>query len=97
MVTVPDPGYDGIVVTISGQHEINTDSGCWREAARLRREFRGWVIIWLSPAGEYRAYRRLPGARRDTALSATTPDELAAQITRAEQASRVPARRSGHG
>jgi hypothetical protein len=70
---------------------------CWREAARLHHEFSGWVITWLAPAGKYRAYRRLPGERRDTALSAATPADLAAQITRAEQASRLPARPGGHG
>jgi hypothetical protein len=80
------------------QHAISDrDAGCWREAARLRREFRGWVVIWLAPAGQYKAYRRLPGARRDTALSAATAADLAAQISRAEQASRPHPRRAGHG
>jgi hypothetical protein len=82
---------------VSEQRAIGADAGRWREAARLRREFHGWVIIWLAPAGEYRAYRRLPGARRDTALSAATPAELAAHIAQAEQAGRVLARRGGHG
>jgi hypothetical protein len=62
------------------------DAWCWREAARLRREHRGWVIIWLSPAHEFRAYGRLPGARRDTALSAGTPTLLATLIKQVEQA-----------
>ena len=64
------------------------DSWCWREAARLRRERRAWVIIWFSPAHEFRAYGRLPGARRDTALTAPTPARLAALIGQAEQAAR---------
>ena len=65
------------------------DADRWREAARLRREHAGWVIIWIGPAGEFRAYRRLPGARRDTALAAATPEGLADQISHAEQASRT--------
>jgi hypothetical protein len=64
------------------------DAGRWREAARLRRDHPGWVVLWLAPAGEFRAYRRLPGTRRDTALAAATPGDLAAQITQAQQAAR---------
>jgi hypothetical protein len=66
---------------------------CWREAARLRSQFRTWIMIWLAPENCYRAYRRLPGARRDTALSAATPAEMAALIGQAEQAAARPARR----
>jgi hypothetical protein len=74
------------------------DAACWREAARLRSQFRGWIVIWLASASCYRAYRRLPGARRDTALSAATAADLAAQISQAEQATRTTAaRRAGHG
>ena len=69
-----------------------TDEACWREAARLRREHRGWIVIWLARDGCYRAYRRMPGARRDTALSAVTADDMAEQIRRAEQATARPAR-----
>lgn len=58
----------------------------WQEASRLRREHPSWVIIWLGPAAEFRAYGRLPGARRDTALIASTPARLAALIGQAEQA-----------
>jgi hypothetical protein len=72
--------------------EATGDDACWREAARLRREHRAWVVIWLAREGRYRAYRRLPGARRDTALSAATADGMSAQIRRAEQASARPAR-----
>jgi hypothetical protein len=69
------------------------EAWCWREAARLRREHPRWVIVWLAPAGEFRAYGRLPGARRDTALIAGTPARLAALIGQAEQAARrTPAR-----
>lgn len=61
------------------------NDACWREAARLRREYPRWIVIWLASVGQYRAYRRLPGARRDTTLSAATPEELAAQMTEAER------------
>jgi hypothetical protein len=66
------------------------DAGRWREAAQLRREHSRWIVIWLAPIRRLRAYARLPGTRRDTALTAATPGELAAQITQAEQAARHP-------
>jgi hypothetical protein len=72
--------------------ETGDDAACWREAARLRSEHRGWIVIWLAREGCYRAYRRLPGARRDTALSAATAQDMAGQIRRAEQAATRPAR-----
>jgi hypothetical protein len=87
-MTVPD--------TCAGSRltaDADDDERCWRAAARLRREQAGWVIIWLAPASEYRAYRRLPRTRRDTALTARTPAGLAAQIGQAEQAARMPAAR----
>jgi hypothetical protein len=62
---------------------------CEELAARLRQEHQGWIIIWLAAHHEFRAYRRLPGARRDITLSAATDSDLAAQISRAEQAARV--------
>jgi hypothetical protein len=71
------------------------DDGCWREAARLRKQHRGWIVVWLAPEGCYRAYRRLPGARRDTALSAATPAEMATLISQAEQAATTCRARSG--
>jgi hypothetical protein len=73
-------------------HAGADDAGRWREAARLRREHPKWVVVWLARIGCYRAYRRLPGARRDTALTARTPDELATQISHAEQPARTPGR-----
>ncbi|HEY7145476.1 MAG TPA: hypothetical protein VH637_14630 [Streptosporangiaceae bacterium] len=73
----------------SGQQD--EDAARWREAAELRGEHAGWVVIWLAPVGRFRAYRRLPGARRDTALSDQTAAGLSSQITRAEQAARSPA------
>jgi len=66
------------------------DASRWEQAARLRAERRGWVVIWLASEARFRAYRRLHGARHDTALSAATAGEMAAQITQAEQA--VPRR-----
>jgi hypothetical protein len=65
------------------------DTERWQEVTQLRRDHRGWAIIWLAPAGQFRAYKRLPGARRDTALSAATAGDLGAQITAAEQAARA--------
>ena len=67
----------------------------WREAARLRREHRGWIVVWLAPENCYRAYRRLPGARRDTALSAANPAEMASLIRQAELAATARPARSG--
>jgi hypothetical protein len=80
---------------LSGSAPSATDSDHWWEAARLRGEFRGWIVIWLAPEGEFRAYRRLPGARRDTALAAATTDGMSAAIRQAEQAhaSRAAGRR----
>lgn len=76
-----------------GQTLGETDAECWREATRLRREHRGWIVIWLARGGCYKAYKRMPGARRDTALSAATADGMAAQIRRAEKATARPTRR----
>jgi hypothetical protein len=75
-------------VTPGSQAQQDQDA-CWREAARLRTEHRGWIIIWLAPENCYRAYRRLPGARRDTDLSAATSAEMTALIGQAEQAAAV--------
>ena len=69
----------------SSHPDSQDDAACWQEVTRLRRDHSRWVIIWLAPAGEYRAYRRLPGARRDTTLAAATPSALTAAIGTAEQ------------
>jgi hypothetical protein len=66
------------------------DAQRWQQAAQLRAEHRRWIIVWLSPENCFRAYRRLPGSRRDTALSAATAAELADLIALAEQATRTP-------
>jgi neutral trehalase len=65
------------------------DARNWREAARLRREHPGWVVLWLDRTGEYRAYR-LRQARHDSVLAAATPADLVAQIGEAERAARTP-------
>jgi hypothetical protein len=74
--------------------ETSADAECWREAARLRREHRGWIVIWLARDNRYRAYRRALGARRDTAtaLSAPTARDMAKQISQADNAAAWRAR-----
>jgi hypothetical protein len=62
----------------------------WREATRLRAARRAWIVIWLAPEQCFRAYARMPGAKRDTALSAPTSAEMARLIDQAEQAARTP-------
>jgi hypothetical protein len=66
----------------SAQHD---DTDRWRGAAGLRRQHRGWVIVWLARENRFIAYRQLPGARRDTALTDPTADGLSCQITLAER------------
>ncbi len=88
----------GQAITVPGNTPASQgreeEDACWREAARLRREHRGWIIVWLAAENCYRAYRRLPGARRDTAISAPTPAEMAALIGQAEQAATARRKRS---
>jgi hypothetical protein len=79
-VTVPGQGLPG-----EPGRSPAADAACWQQAARLRQQFRGWIVIWLSPDQQFHAYRRMPGARRDTALTARTADDMAAKITQAEQ------------
>ena len=54
----------------------------WREVARLRNEHPEYVIIWLAPTRQFRAYP-LKNARRADALTAVTAADLAEQISRA--------------
>jgi hypothetical protein len=75
-----------------GSPSQREEDACWREAARLRSQFRGWIVIWLASGRCFKAYKRLPGARRDTALSAATSGEMADLIGQAEQAAGRPAR-----
>jgi hypothetical protein len=65
------------------------DAERWREAATLRQQWPKWVVIWLAPTQQFRAYRRLPGARRVTALTAPTVRDLSILISQAEQATRT--------
>ena len=74
--------------------ETDADAGCWREAARLRREHRGWIVIWLARDNCYRAYRRTPRSGRDTALSAPTASDMAKRISRADKATARRTRRT---
>jgi hypothetical protein len=67
------------------------DAQRWQQAAQLRAEHKRWIIVWLAPENCFRAYRRMPGARRDTALSAATSAEMASLIAQAEQVARAPA------
>lgn len=70
-----------------GRGEWPTDDDArWQEAARLRRDHPPWVVIWLTSERQFRAYRRMPGARRATVLAASTPDDLEALIAGAERA-----------
>jgi hypothetical protein len=80
-------------VTADSPKRLGEDAR-WRQAAQLRADRRGWIIVWLAPENCFRAYRRLPGARRDTALSAATADEMDALIGQAEQAATGPGQRS---
>ncbi len=85
------PGPDNAAPPAAHRAAADEDASRWEQAARLRAEHRGWVVIWLASEARFRAYRRLPGARRDTALSAATAIGMAAQITQTEQA---PSRRA---
>jgi hypothetical protein len=77
-------------------HADEEDAERWQEAKQLRREHPGWIVIWLASEAEFRAYRRLPGSRRDTALRAATASEMKTQITQAEQSAR-PSGQVSHG
>jgi len=66
------------------------DAQRWQQAAQLRAEHKAWIIVWLAPENCFRAYRRMPGARRDTALSAATSAEMAGLIAQTELATRTP-------
>jgi hypothetical protein len=84
-MTAPRPAPGQMTPSSTG-----SDAQRWQQAAQLRAEHRCWIVIWLAPEECFRAYRRLPGARRDTALSAATPAEMAGLIAQAEHATRTP-------
>ncbi len=81
----PEPDATTDVIR-DGQSAARGEAGQWREAARIRREHPGW--------GRFRAYP-LFRAPRGTALTAATPDELAAQMDRIRQARSPRARSPG--
>ena len=64
------------------QPAAGNDAERWREVARLRNEHPDYVIIWLAPARQFRAYP-LKQVRRAAALTAATAGGLAEQINRA--------------
>jgi len=66
--SAPMPDTDG--------RPIDGDARRWQEAARLRHDHPGWVIIWLAPAAEFRACRRLRGARREPPWLLVRPSKL---------------------
>jgi hypothetical protein len=70
-----------------GAHDEADEAARWNEAAQLRDGNPGWVVVWLAPSREFRAYRRMPGARRDTILAAPTAGGLANAMTAAIAAS----------
>ncbi len=55
------------------------------DVADIRRKRPGWVVIWSSLHGEFRA-RPLFRAPRGTIATAATPDDLIAQIDQIEDA-----------
>ena len=74
------------LVSPSGDQPDDDDSWRWQEVSRLNGQHPKWVVIWHRERSEFRAYGRLPGARRDTALSALTPTRLSDLITQTEEA-----------
>jgi hypothetical protein len=72
-------------VTASPAPDPADAMACWREAWRIRRAHPRWAVLWISPAGQYQAFRR-SRQHRGTVLTAATPDDLTAQIIAAEQA-----------
>jgi hypothetical protein len=48
-------------VTPASQQQRDEDA-CWQQAARLRAEHRGWVVIWLAAGNCFKAYPAPRGA-----------------------------------
>jgi len=82
-------GIDALIGPRADGPTTKDEAARWREAALLRCQHPGWVIIWLARVAQYRAYRRFLGARRDTVLTAATSGELAVRIVRAERAAKA--------
>jgi hypothetical protein len=64
-----------------------------REAARIRQEREGWVVIWVPHESCYKAYPKFR-APRGTVASASQPGELMTQMDQVELAARRPRGRS---
>ena len=77
-------------------NENDVDAQRWREAKELRQDHRGWIVVWLAAEAEFRAYRRMHGARRDTALRAVTAEDMTTKIIEAEKPGRS-SRQVTHG
>ena len=75
-----------------GQEKEQNDER-WREAASLRAQFRGWVVIWLAAENCFRAYPRSSTARRATGLTAPSSADMAELIKHAD-VSRTPKTRT---
>src|SRR5580692_810758 len=75
-------GEARLVSTGGPQAASEGEAERWREVARLRNEHPDYVIIWLAPTRQFRAYP-LKNARRADALTAVTATDLAEQISRA--------------
>ncbi len=74
--------------TVEGDSQ---EAACRREAARIRQEREGWVVIWVPHASRYKAYPKFR-APRGTVASAAQPRELLAQMDKVELAARKPAK-----
>ena len=83
---------DSNLVPRGGERD-RQDAACQREAARIRQEREGWVVIWVPHESRYKAYPKFR-APRGTVASVAQPGELTAQMDKVELAARKPAGRS---
>jgi hypothetical protein len=79
---------DAATNTDTGGTPADGEAARWQAARQLGRDHPRWVVIWLARASEYRAYALF--RTRATVLAAPTPQELASEMERIEQA--APAR-----
>lgn len=70
---------------------VPDEAARWEAAARVREERPGWVVIWLTRKGEFRA-RPLFRAPPDTVAIGTTPEKLIARMDEIRQTTRRPSR-----
>jgi hypothetical protein len=79
----PEPATkENNVPDVNQHHAAEGDEERWREAAQLRRDHPGWVIVWLAPSRQFKAYPLYQGQRAEP-LIAGTAAELAELISRA--------------